>query len=158
MSTNVKFKYVTAPFKERHHNGTKGDTRHEQTPLEFLRWVGHQFNVEARFAKAVQHLRDRPDDEKIVAKLITLSLFERLRGELNEDLEKEYGDVITSYLEAYMPTFYKNYNKKKIPTADRDSDNWMMVRRAKTIEECLVYSRELVFAFACDGLDQYLVR
>lgn len=81
----TKFKIVTEKFKERQ---KVRKSKEIFTPLEFLTWLGSQFNVEARFRKALQHLQERDSN-------ITIQLIEE---ELDKDLIKEYSKEISTYI------------------------------------------------------------
>jgi hypothetical protein len=87
----TKVKMVTASFKEFNHN--KKPKKTDQTPLEYLGYLGSMFNNEARFTKALYRLRDTEkltDDKK--------ANFELLEQELDADFEKEYTKLVSAYL------------------------------------------------------------
>lgn len=83
----TKLKVVSSIFKERH---LKKQPNHIWTLEESLKYFGDQFNVDARFQKAYQHLAE--DDCKIN--------LETLIMELDKDLEKEYSEEIKAFIKA----------------------------------------------------------
>ncbi|AUV58635.1 hypothetical protein [Bandra megavirus] len=83
----TKLKVVSGIFKERH---LKKQHNHIWTLETSLKHFGDQFNVNARFQKAYQHLAE--DDCEI--NLQTLIV------ELDKDLEKEYNEEIKAFIKA----------------------------------------------------------
>lgn len=83
----TKLKVVSGIFKERH---LKKQPNHIWTLEASLKYFGDQFNVDARFQKAYQHLAE--DDCEIN--------LETLIVELDKDLEKEYSEEIKAFIKA----------------------------------------------------------
>jgi hypothetical protein len=84
----AKFKMVSTIFKERHK--VKQPKHIRLFKEDYLAWIGAQFDVEARFQKARQHLTEN-------ALEITK---ENMEAELDADLYKERRDEINSYVKA----------------------------------------------------------
>lgn len=105
---NRRFKYVMDSFKERRKIKQPKMTR---TVTEFLECVGLQFNVEARFRKAFQHLSESSqltsDNDQNLQLLI---------AESNADLIKEYGTELKSYIWSEIMTDVKKYARSDLAT------------------------------------------
>jgi len=103
--SGAKFKMVSNQFKERH---VKKQKKIVWLISDFLKYVGEQFNTEARFQKAYQHLRE----DGIQITLINIV------NELDKDLYKEYEKEINGYIVAEC-TKYIEHNKLGVdPMAD----------------------------------------
>lgn len=84
----AKFKMVSSAFKERHK--VKQPKHIRLFKEDYLAWIGAQFDVEARYQKARQHLTEN-----------SLELTkENMEAELDADLYKERRDEINSYIRA----------------------------------------------------------
>ena len=84
----AKFKMVSTIFKERH--AVKQPKHIRMFKEDYLAWIGAQFDVEARFQKARQHLTEN-----------SLELTrENMEAELDADLYKERRDEINRYIRA----------------------------------------------------------
>ena len=103
---NKKLKLVSEQFKE---SRTVKRDKSQLTPTAFLRWIGQHYNTTARLRKGVQRLRDKHDitynsecdtSEKAAYE-------QRLCTELDEDLMKEYGTVVRSYIAVEFHEFAK---------------------------------------------------
>jgi hypothetical protein len=84
---STKMKVVTDIFKE-YHKVKKPKNVDILYSLKFLNWLGQQFNVGARFRKALQHLNEADSE-------ITIHSLEE---ELDKDLMKEYKDELETYV------------------------------------------------------------
>lgn len=110
---NRRFKYVMDSFKERQKVKQPKATR---TVTEFLQYIGSQFNVEARFRKAYQHLLERSE--------LTDNAEENLRlliAESNADLLKEYGTELKSYIWSEIMTDVKKYARSNLAAWYREN-------------------------------------
>ena len=105
----IQAKYVSERFKERHPGAWKANNK---TPIET---VGEMVRTQARWDKAIQHLRESgnaTDSVKDIGPLIKL---------LHQDMEEEDAEVIKNYL-------YASYIKDLKRVAVRGFPEWFKMR------------------------------
>jgi hypothetical protein len=101
-------KYVSEEFKEKHQKDFKAGTR-KQTLLEYFK----SFGTEARWRKAIQHLRDdgkltgEPKDIGPLIKELTDDFIKEEREHIKERLWMEYSKQATHYVIKGFPEWYK---------------------------------------------------
>lgn len=100
-TTATKLKYVTNAFKERH----KGkQSKVNLSADEFIERLGKEFNTEARFQKAYQHLKENGKEVDI----------HKIIGELDTDFDKEYMEEIMMLLWSEFSPIIKKHARKDV--------------------------------------------
>lgn len=99
-------KYVSEGFKEKHSKGWES----YQDKLQALL---HEYRTEARWHKAVQHLRERgelevsPRDIGKLFKEVNVDSLEEIKAEVSERLFKHYWPTLSKILTNGLPEWYK---------------------------------------------------
>ncbi len=105
-------KYVSESFKEKHSRDWK---KRNPSKKDLLQLIGEQYRTEARWYKAVQHLKEAgklensPKDIGILLKEIQLDLDKECLDEIKEALLKQALPVIKRKVVAGFPEWYKNH-------------------------------------------------
>lgn len=108
----LTLKFVSQEFKEVHKKEWKKGNPKSKDILQIL---GEQFKTEARWAKAVQHLRDEnrlinePKDLAILIPELKSDLFKECQEEIKDILFKWAEPHISRKLVSGFPEWYRNY-------------------------------------------------
>lgn len=108
-------KYVSEKFKEVH----RQNWGKEKTSKGKFETFKESFRTEARWQKAIQHLRDAgklensPKDIGALIKEIQRDIEEEEKEEIKNFLWKEFGSEITRFATKGFPEFYKEYLLEK---------------------------------------------
>jgi hypothetical protein len=101
ITTCRKRKYVTKQFKEKQKKKGKKLSAPKVKVSEYIDWIGHFWDVPARFRKAYQRLRD--SDRTLEEKAILAHSMEFLHASLDADFEKESIPEVSAYLQGDFP-------------------------------------------------------
>jgi hypothetical protein len=89
-TSNTKLKFVTSAFKERKSTKIPKTKADSLTPSQFLRSVGSLYDTQPRLRKGIQRMRDIRN----LQCESSAEYREELEKDLDEDLIKEYGDML----------------------------------------------------------------
>lgn len=106
-------KYVSENFKEK--NGMEGNKKEES----FSDLLALSYKTDARWNKAIQHLRDEnvldnsPKDIGLLIKEINLDVLKEHKEEIKDELFKHYWTKISKTIASGFPEYYKKYLMEK---------------------------------------------
>lgn len=111
----LKAKVVSADFKERH---VKAWKETNPTPTDIVQRIGTELNTDARFEKAVQHLRDagelemQPRDIGKLMKELQSDLAEEQAESVKQELFDYFWPKIMRIANSGFPQWYKDYLRR----------------------------------------------
>ena len=106
-------KHVRESFKEKHQKEFKAQGKH------IIQKIGESLNTEARWLKAIQHLKEQglltnsTKDIGLLLKEISTDIFEECGEDIKEQLFKAYWRMISKIATKGFPEWYKEQLAKK---------------------------------------------
>lgn len=147
----MQLKFVSKSFQES--RSQKKPRASRITPNDFVKWVGSNYDVQPRFHKALQHLRDRDN--------ILHPSAQQMHDELDKDLLKERKEEIESYLWAHFVRYVKQISefgiiKKPTEVHDKDPAIARLKTKVPVSAETTLSKDELRSAFFAIVYDEFV--